>query len=309
MKSSDRRGGFSYTRNQERGCAVNEIGVEVLHGPNGMTTRWETVTPEMATEWLEGAAKNRTLKAVNLSRLSAEIGGGFYHPHHQGIAFNTRGQLVDGRHRCTTIAKSGVSCQLMVTRNVPIEAVQKIDSGSARSVVDHLKIAGHDGISKSDVGEIRVALLGHPMTEKAKCSQITVEQVLSLTEMWKPFFAVTAPLSKLKIIGNRITRGVILRAAVSTKRTERLSTLVAILQSGHIVSENDSAGSLLRDSWLMSRIRHAGIGDSDIAYAKCESAVASFLQGMSLKKLYAAERELFPIEPVDVPDNCKHFVE
>jgi hypothetical protein len=68
-------------------------------------------------------------------------------PTHQGIAFNTAGELVDGQHRLHALILSGKTIVMMVTFGLPIKIAGKemttmdaIDRGKTRSVADQLKI-------------------------------------------------------------------------------------------------------------------------------------------------------------------------
>ncbi len=66
---------------------------------------------------------------------------------HQGIAFDTNGNLIDGQHRLEAIRISGVSVKIMVTTGVPevassnglsVFSMDAVDRGKLRSVGDQL---------------------------------------------------------------------------------------------------------------------------------------------------------------------------
>ena len=62
---------------------------------------------------------------------------------HQGIAFNTKGELIDGQHRLAAIVKAGVTVKLLV--NFDVEDSSHMDGGLKRSVRDALWMSGMIG--------------------------------------------------------------------------------------------------------------------------------------------------------------------
>lgn len=60
----------------------------------------------------------------------------------QGIAVSQDGQLLDGQHRLTAIAKSGISAQMVVAYNVPDECIAVLDTGRKRTPGDAFSIFG-----------------------------------------------------------------------------------------------------------------------------------------------------------------------
>lgn len=116
-------------------------------GGNGaephMEASVETVTPAKALEWLENAARNRHIADSTVRRYGADMLAGRWHLNGQGIIFDSNGKLVDGRHRLTAIAATGVTVQLLVVRGAKPEAFETMDSGRVRSLANTLAIDGH----------------------------------------------------------------------------------------------------------------------------------------------------------------------
>lgn len=98
------------------------------------TTEWADVTPKLAEEWLKRNVNNRKLDRSLVARLAADFSSGHYTQTHQGAAFDTDGNLVDGQHRLHAIVASGVTVRMLVTRGLKPEARAKIDTGNARSL-------------------------------------------------------------------------------------------------------------------------------------------------------------------------------
>lgn len=110
----------------------------------GESTRVETVTPELAAEWLTRNRRNRALQARAVKALVDAIKAGEWRMTHQGVAFGSDGNLYDGQHRLTAIVEAGVAVPMLVTRGLERAALDAIDTGQVRKAHDVLSIA--DGI-------------------------------------------------------------------------------------------------------------------------------------------------------------------
>lgn len=126
-----------------------------------MTIRYERgvlVTPAMAKKWLgQNAANNRGPKTAKIPMYARDmLLGRWQSDTGETIKFTPDGDLIDGanRLRAVQLAGSGVKMgdQLVclpegagvmfdVAYDVPVEAMQVIDTGAARTAADALKIA------------------------------------------------------------------------------------------------------------------------------------------------------------------------
>jgi hypothetical protein len=108
----------------------------------------ETITPEVAKEYLATNDGNRRLSMRIAGQLASEIREGRWQLTHQGIAFDENGVLIDGQHRLTAIVLAGVPAEMMVARGVkPSENnLYAIDNGRRRSIRDMLQIGKYDGL-------------------------------------------------------------------------------------------------------------------------------------------------------------------
>lgn len=62
------------------------------------------VTPAVAKEWLGRNSKNRPLRKSHVANLAAAFKRGEYVMTHQGVAFGSDGELIDGQRRLSAIA-------------------------------------------------------------------------------------------------------------------------------------------------------------------------------------------------------------
>lgn len=112
----------------------------------------ELITPALARKWLgENTAHQRPISRFTVSRYRADLVDDRWILTHQGIAFDTKGRLIDGQHRLTAIAESDVSVWMMVARGVDPAAFDRLDKGKPRSLSDLIGIGGerHTSITSS----------------------------------------------------------------------------------------------------------------------------------------------------------------
>ena len=102
----------------------------------------ETITPEMARQYLETNTGNRRLSREFAASLAREIREGRWQLTHQGIAFDESGKLIDGQHRLTAVTIANEPAEMMVARGVaPSENnLFVIDCNRKRSIRDILQI-------------------------------------------------------------------------------------------------------------------------------------------------------------------------
>jgi hypothetical protein len=105
---------------------------------------WATfieITPETAREILR-FQRNRDLRKHIVKKFSKLIRTGRFGLTHQGIAFNTDGQMIDGQHRMTACVETGRPIFVLVAFNMPQESFLQVDRGANRSAGDDLKTMG-----------------------------------------------------------------------------------------------------------------------------------------------------------------------
>lgn len=104
-----------------------------------METQVQTVTPEIASFFLQKNIGNRDYRKSWVTHLSNSIKNGEWLTTHQGIAFDKDGNLIDGQHRLLAIIESGLSVRINVSYDVPANAFTCIDVGVKRNLSDITK--------------------------------------------------------------------------------------------------------------------------------------------------------------------------
>jgi hypothetical protein len=117
-------------------------------GPNGMVSAWMDINYDRAMDCLVANINNRRMYEHTVQRYTRAMLQGMWAEHHQGIAFNVLGELIDAQHRLEAIARTGLSYYMLVTWNVPILAQITIDDHKIRSFADAAKVDGNKEINE-----------------------------------------------------------------------------------------------------------------------------------------------------------------
>jgi hypothetical protein len=96
---------------------------------------------------------NRPQVTGAIPQLIEDILGANWKFNHQGIAFNDRGDLIDGQHRLEAIVRAdkiepGIQVPLMISWNLPVESNEKIDLARRRNTGTYLAMEGYTSTSR-----------------------------------------------------------------------------------------------------------------------------------------------------------------
>lgn len=107
-----------------------------------MKTEQVAVTPTMAQEWLDKNSSNRPLRETTVKRLARDMAKDNWKITGDPIKFDTNGDLMDGQHRLSAILESGKTVEMSVAYDVPVEAMEALDTGVKRTLSDLLHWKG-----------------------------------------------------------------------------------------------------------------------------------------------------------------------
>lgn len=102
----------------------------------------ESVTPELAEQWLRGNTRNRNVRPAHVEKLARSMSAGKWNLDGGAIRFGEEDVLLDGQHRLLAVVKSGVTIRTVVVRSLLNATQSTMDVGPQRTFGDHLKIAG-----------------------------------------------------------------------------------------------------------------------------------------------------------------------
>lgn len=254
-----------------------------------MKTTVKRITPDLAAKWLEGNTHNRNLRQSVVDKYARDMKEGHWRPTHQGIAFDSKGVLIDGQHRLWAILQSGVTLDLMVTEGLDMEAQEVIDGGEVRQSRDVLTLRGEQGITTVVVGmakELCIQLTGNWSPTRS--------EVVEMYETYKDaiqFAARTMP-KRVKGIWKVPVLLPLARAYYSQDRT-KLQSFAQVLVDGMMNDPQSDKPIVMLRNFLMEKT-----AKRSEQYAKTERALHAYLHGEKIAMLYAAGEELFllPVE-------------
>jgi hypothetical protein len=108
-------------------------------------TKTVQITPEQAKYLLLTMSKKqpqRRLRPAKVRQYAEMMRAGHFLTTHQGLSFNTRGELDDGQHRLQGCVDANVIISIDCTFNQPDNHFVADDRGAARSIGDDLTIQG-----------------------------------------------------------------------------------------------------------------------------------------------------------------------
>lgn len=100
------------------------------------------ITPDYANSLLAKNKINRPVSLHTVSRYVHDIKNNQWKETAQVIQVSTKGNLLDGQHRCLAVIESGKSINQIVAVNCPDNSFDVIDTGKIRNAGDTLGIMG-----------------------------------------------------------------------------------------------------------------------------------------------------------------------
>lgn len=108
-----------------------------------ITSELTYVTPDMAEKWLmRNTTNNRNLNKDRVAMYANDMKNGNWHVTGQGIQFDVNGTMIDGQHRLHAVIDSGMTIPMMVTKGLPVDAIDGIDTNMVRSINQIVKMGG-----------------------------------------------------------------------------------------------------------------------------------------------------------------------
>ena len=108
----------------------------------GLTYSLETVTPDMARDYLETVMHQRKVDARVVANYAAAMKAGAWVVNGQPLIFDTEGHLIDGVQRLHACIQADLAFTTLVARNVHADTLHTIDQHRARSYVAVLESRG-----------------------------------------------------------------------------------------------------------------------------------------------------------------------
>jgi hypothetical protein len=275
-------------------------GVTRLLRPNGtaIETRWESIGPDLAKEYLQKNGRNRRLIESLSSRYGADQAHDRWVPTHQGIAFNLDDELVDGQHRLDGVVKSGKSVWFLVTRGLDRDAIEALDRGKMRSLAHAMQIMGYSVSSNKHVAVGRAMMygtLGRP-SGKAEMAEV-ITDIMTREFMAEHAEAILFACGIASSYPAQVT-AVIARAYYHAAPAE-LERFVQAMKDAVPKEEARDGDRTARALAKMIDTARGGRGGTSGwrtgMYRKAQNALSAYLSHKDFEKIYENSDDLFPL--------------
>lgn len=250
-----------------------------------------TIDPTLAAALLAYNRKNnRKQRPIAIERFSRDMIENRWRFTHEGIAFNTIAELVDGQHRLTCCINTGITFTTLVFFG--FDEMEVVNTGTTRDATAAATIAGMDA-NKNDMSTLRNFLMGSTNYFSAFTNSEMLHKARVYAEVmaWcREVFKSTA--SSTRIISGPV-RGAIARAYYHAPADKLIRFVDVLKLDTPAVEPGDRSAISLRNALEVGQLGgQAGRRDS---FCKTQRAVQAFLGGEDLKLIRPVEADLFPL--------------
>lgn len=259
-----------------------------------METRVIEVTPELAQSYLQrNLESNRQVNHNRVVQYAKDMKSGAWSTTHQGIAFDTRGRLIDGQHRLLAIVEAGVPVKLSVTKNAPADAFNHVDLGFGRTNSYVLRTSGEPLSDSMSVAVARAIEFGVGTASAKRQSVFELGAIID-----KHRNAILFVLGDRQGIPRKLGVAPVLAAMARAYYKEadrvRLNEFKAVLYSGLVTNPaTDCSAIALRD--YLKEVSGTSSSLRNEVFLKTQRAIKAFMSKEKLTKIYTPNQEPYPL--------------
>lgn len=254
---------------------------------SGIRMAIETVTPDIAKEWLELNVINRPIKESYILKYVSDINSGRWAYNGQDIIFSDEGFLIDGQHRLHAIIRTGKTVEVGVKWGIPAERFKTIDSGGMRTAGDVLAmmhIPRYNRVAATSRLALRYA---RGMNVRASGREVMTRT--EVTDFVKAYpyieIAVTATERASKLM-NSAFPAVIFLANKSRFFDDQVEDFIVGVADGVGLQRGDPRLTL-REWVFNERLRTRGVVQSSTLFSATARAWNAWARGDSVKVIKA----------------------
>lgn len=273
-----------------------------------LSTTIEAIGPTQAQVYLEKKAQNRSISWPQVMVYARDMLAGNWKLTHQGVAFNSDGDLVDGQHRLHAVIAANRTIEMQVTRGLEDDARLVIDDHRRRSPADVLAI--QNGVALNTLFVAILGMMDGPRIGGHRFSKGELNDAYQLHSR-----AVSFVVERLRPKVRGVTVAPILapsaKAWYDPHCRPRLEEFLKVLCTGipGEPSSDDVAALRLREWLIQGRDMRRKPTPSELFF-RSSWALRQFLDRRDVKVVRAATEDLFPLpEDLSRPrsSNVKSF--
>lgn len=267
----------------------NGMSYGLRYGP--MTLTIETVTPQLAAQWLTKNVGNRRLRESVATQYARDMKDGEWHKKPLAICFDELGHLGNGQHTLTAIVSSNTTQELLIARGVPRIVIALMDRGCQRSISEVASFVGVE-LDRTRSAAAKIVTFGYDgLTARCFSFAESLEMYHAHKRVIDAVLDGTASLGRR----NSIVAAVCARAAY-THDIDGIRLFLDAVGSG--VADRQGLRAAIRLREVMLSKAHNSAATRRELYGKAQAALRAFFDGKDIAKLYAVDAELFSVPAV-----------
>lgn len=259
----------------------------------------ETITPQIAEEYLRHNQRNRKPKKRTIAAYAATMRGGNWLLTGETIQFDWCGTLINGQHRLMAVIEAGIPVQFSVARDCAPDTARVIDNLPPRTATDAALYAGEHGFTNTHAAICR-ALFMYGRDPRLTNARLTNDQVLRLYNRHRePIdFALSCGPDRW---APAVSMSVIARALIRDVPRDPLQDFAMIVGSNQPTgTRNPSAPLALFKFLAANRLATGGTSMQMLRTKMTETALFHFLSDVSVKLLRAQNQTRWPLADAEL---------
>lgn len=162
---------------------VSQVKIALSKAPY---TIEEEITPEKAEAYLAKMPANRSLRQDHVEMLARDMKAGKWVLSNDSLAFNKKGEFIDGQHRLKAVIFSGVTVPMFVTYNLSEEAADTIDRNIPRTHGDMLTLNHQIPRGRRVAAVARMLwFLEQDEVDFSMHTKTSVADIIDVTQRWR----------------------------------------------------------------------------------------------------------------------------
>jgi hypothetical protein len=256
-----------------------------------LRTERRQVTPPQARTWLEERTANRKIDSGTVMAMARDMVAGRWQTIHQGLAFDAKGELLDGQHRLAACIAADAPFETLITWGLPRDSRLVMDDHRKRSGADVLSI--QTGRTVETIVVAILQLIGGAASGPARFSK------QELADAYKRYgHAAHFAFQEVKQHVRGVTMAPVLAPvakAYFTENQERLREFVRVLATGIPQHTPDDIAALRLRDWLIQHREARRRPTRMDIYNRAQNALRHFLERTDISVLRPVETDLFPL--------------
>ena len=282
-----------------------------------MESRVETITPDLAKEYLKSNIENN--RRINRNRVlvyAKDMASGAWQLNGEGIRFNENGELIDGQHRLRAIIMANRPVDILVTRDISND-ITVFDRGYTRATYSSLRMGGYEKeIANSyTVALAKLCLLTRAGSKAKSYMLLSDNDVLEfliknqddVMSVYELCVKNSGNNSKSKRISTRSASIMcaVFEAVQNGEDKNVIMTFLEVFKTGFYENKEQTAAIVLRNDFISNSIMTTGFHERERAVYCTEKAISDFCAGRSRKITYANWEEPVYTKYMEVAKNEK----